>query len=62
MDKYGFGISLDYIKAHQNKDSERKAKNCKKRKEGETFGSELIRGAESFNELFGDEFYELAVK
>ena len=62
MEEFGFGITLEDIKAHLEKDEIMKTKNSKKRKDGETFGSELIAGAKSFDELYGDEFYNLAVK
>ena len=62
MDKYGFGITSEYIAAHKKKYEERKRTNCKSREDGETFGSELIAGALSFDAIYGEEFYYKVVK
>ena len=62
MSEYGFGITLEDIEVHLQKDKERKRKNHKIRKDGETFGSELIAGALSFDAIYGEEFYNKAVK
>ena len=62
MNEHGFGITLEDIEAHIKRDEEKKRKNSKHRKDGETFGSELIAGALSFDAIYGDEFYSKAVK
>jgi len=62
MNEYGFGITLEDIKAYLEKDEERKRKNHKKRMDDETFGSELVAGALSFDAIFGEEFYSKVVK
>jgi hypothetical protein len=62
MNEYGFGITLEDIEAYLKKDAERKRKNHKNRKDGETFGSELIAGTASFDIVYGEEFYNKAVK
>ena len=62
MNEYGFGISLVDIEAHVKKAEERKRKNSKKRQEGETFNSELMAGALSFDAKYGEEFYKKVVE
>ena len=62
MNEHGFGVTLEDIETHRKKDEERKRKNSKHRKDGETFGSELITGALSFDAIYGEEFYNKAIK
>jgi len=61
MNKYSFDITLEDIEAHIKRDEERKTKNSKTRKEGTTFGIELINGALSFDAIHGEDFYKKAV-
>jgi len=62
MNRHGFGITLEDIEVYLKKDNDKKRKNRKIRKDGETFGSELITGALSFDAIFGEEFYAKVVK
>ena len=62
MNEYGFDITLDDIEAYIKKDKEQKRKNSKYRKDGETFGSELIKGVLFFDAFYDKEFYNKVVK
>lgn len=61
MNENLFGITVQDIEEYLKKDEERKRVNHKIRKEGETFGSELMAGAFSFDANLGEEFYNKVV-